>query len=228
MTNELVKGVFISEVKNRFLCLVSIDGNTVECYIPSSCRLSNFLSLDGKEVLLKKTQGKKTRTKYSVYAVKFRRGFLLLNLLQANRAIENDIHRRVFSDLGVRKQVSRELTIEGYKSDLYIHDTKTLIEIKSLLTIEKKGVFPTVFSERANNQLRKISQLLTGGYKVCYMLVSLNPYVEYIELSKLEPEFRNLFVECIEKGMMCMGVTLKLKDGKPIVNRRIEIKEIES
>lgn len=228
MASELVKGVFVSEIKNRFLCLVSIDGSVVECYIPSSCRLSNFLSLDGKEVLLKKTQGKKTRTEYSVYAVKFRRGFLLLNLSQANRAIENDIRRRVFSDLGNRKRVSRELAIEGYKTDLYIHDTKTLIEIKSLLTTEKKGIFPTVFSERANNQLRKISKLLTDGYRVCYMLVSLNPYVEYIELNKLEPEFHNLFVECIRKGMICIGVTLKLKDGKPIVNRRIEIKEIES
>lgn len=226
MINELVKGIFISEIKNRFLCLVSINGTVVECYIPSSCRLSNFLSLDGKEVLLKKTQGKNTRTEYSVYAVKFRRGFLLLNLSQANRTIENDIQRRCFSDLGARKQISREQVIEGYKADLFIHDTKTLIEIKSLLTIEKQGIFPTVFSERANNQLRKISQLLTDGYKVCYMLVSLNPYVEHVELNRMESEFRSLFVECLEKGMMCMGVTLKLKDGEAVVDRRIEIKEI--
>lgn len=226
MTNELISGIFISEMKNRFLCLVRIGGDAIECYIPSSCRLSNFLSLEGKEVLLKKTQGKKTRTEYAVYAVKFRRNYLLLNLSQANRAVENEIHRRIFENIGSRKQVSREVTVEGYKSDLYIHDTKTIIEIKSILSTEKKGVFPTVFSERAINQLRRILQLLTKGYKVCYMLVSLNPYLEFVELSKVELEFRNLYLECIDRGMLCMGISLKLIDGRPVVNRRIGIKDI--
>lgn len=225
MTNELISGILISEMKNRFLCLVRIGEDIVECYIPSSCKLSNFLSLDGKEVLLKRTQGKNTRTEFAVYAVKFRRSYLLLNLSQANRAVENEIHRRFFKDLGSRRQVSREVTVEGYKSDLYIHDTKTIIEIKSLLTTEKKGDFPTVYSERANNQLRKIMRLLTEGYKVCYMLVSLNPYVEVIELNKAEPEFRNLFLECAKRGMICIGVALKLINGEPVVSRRIEIKK---
>ena len=44
-------GIFKKELKNRFLCLVEIDGEDTLCYIPSSCRLSNFIDLTGKEVL---------------------------------------------------------------------------------------------------------------------------------------------------------------------------------
>ena len=223
MDDELVTGIFITESKNRFLCQVKIDNDVVECYIPSSCRLSNFLSLEGKEVLLKKTAGKNTRTNYAVYAVKFKRGYILLNLSQANRVIESNVNRKIFCKLGPRKHVLREQVIEGYKSDLYISDSNTIIEIKSLLTTEKKGVFPTVYSERANIQLRKLSYLLSSGYKVWYMVVSLNPYVEYIELNGFEPDFCELFLECIDKGMKCIGVAMKFKNGIPTVDRIVEV-----
>ena len=38
-------GIFIRELKNRFLCEVEIDSESVVCYVPSSCHLSNFLKL---------------------------------------------------------------------------------------------------------------------------------------------------------------------------------------
>ena len=46
------RGIFKEELKNRFLCLVEVDGEDTLCYIPSSCRLSNFVSMAGKTVLL--------------------------------------------------------------------------------------------------------------------------------------------------------------------------------
>lgn len=224
LLGDIIIGTFVSEIKNRFLCHVKIGGEVYECYIPSSCRLSNFLSLEGKQVLLMKTRGNKTRTKYAVYAVKFRKNYLLLNLSLTNRVIEENIHRRIFCKLGSRRQVVREQTLEGYKSDLYIKDTRTIIEIKSLLTTNKTGVFPTVYSERSIVQLKKIRNLLRLGYRVCYMLVSLNPYIEYIVLNNAELEFYNLFMECLENGMVCMGVALEFVNGKPTVRNLVNIR----
>ena len=57
-----VKGKFVKELKNRFLCEVLIDGIPTECYVPSSCHLSNFLALRGKLVLLLPTQDRNSRT----------------------------------------------------------------------------------------------------------------------------------------------------------------------
>ena len=53
---ELVYGTFIEEVKNRFLCKVKIQDEIIECYIPSSCRLENFIRLNGSTVLLKENK----------------------------------------------------------------------------------------------------------------------------------------------------------------------------
>ena len=129
----LVTGVFKTELKNRFLCTVCVDGVDVTCYIPSSCRLSNFIDLSGRTVLLKPNQAASTRTAYAIYAVKYGRQFILLNLAQANRVIEAQLSRRFFSFLGPRKRITHEVSIESYKSDLYIHDTDTIIEIKSII-----------------------------------------------------------------------------------------------
>ena len=113
------------------------------CYIPSSCRLGNFIDMKGRTVLLKHNQAKDARTKYAVYAVKIKNEFILLNLSQANRIIEVALPKRRFSFLGLRKQIVREKRIGDYKSDLYIEDTKTLIEINPKDRPVPNGVFGT-------------------------------------------------------------------------------------
>lgn len=60
-------GIFKEELKNRFLCRVEVDGEDTLCYIPASCRLSNFIDLTGREVLVSPVLSSDARTKYSVY-----------------------------------------------------------------------------------------------------------------------------------------------------------------
>lgn len=163
---DLIVGTFIKEEKNRFLCLVEVSGIETVCYIPSSCRLSNFLNLDGRQVLLRPIKSQKARTEYSVFAVKNRKGFIPIDLSIANRVVEKQLNSRGFSFLGKRKNVIREVMLDGYKTDLYINDTNTIIEIKSILSFNDETVFPTVYSERAVKQLIKIKDLLLQGYTV--------------------------------------------------------------
>ena len=95
--SSYISGVFVKELKNRFLCEVKIDGKVEECYVPSSCHLSNFLQLKGKRVVLIPTQGKNPRTKYALYAAQYRRNYIILNTSLSNVAIEKGIHNRRFS-----------------------------------------------------------------------------------------------------------------------------------
>ena len=71
-------GIFKQELKNRFLCEVDIDGESTVCYVPSSCHLGNFLELHGKQVILVPTQSKGTRTKYSLFAIPYRKSYIVL------------------------------------------------------------------------------------------------------------------------------------------------------
>ena len=129
---KIIKGVFVEELKNRFLCSVLINETLVECYVPSSCRLENFLELGGKEVLLVPTQSPKARTRYALLAIPYKRNYILLNAGLSNRIIEESIRRRYFSFIGQRDDVIREHYLDGYKCDLYVRDSDVLVEIKSV------------------------------------------------------------------------------------------------
>ena len=218
-----IYGIFRIELKNRFLCIVCIEGKDEICYIPSSCKLSNFIDMSGRTVLLKPIVTPNARTSFEVYAVKYHKSFILLNLSQVNRIIESQISRRYFAFLGARKNISHEFKIEGYKSDLFVHDTNTLIEIKSTLSFSKDSIFPTVYSERAVKQLKEISRLLDAGYKACYILVSLNPCVKEIGINHGVGDYYNTFIECVEKGMTYCAFSVRLKNQIPELYSKIKV-----
>ena len=220
---RFVQGVFKNELKNRFLCLVEIDGKDTLCYIPSSCRLSNFVDLIGKDVLLTSNTSATTRTRYAVYALRVRGQFILLNMSQANRVIERNIRNRRFSFLGQRKNVKKEYSIDNYKSDIYIEDSHTVIEVKSILSFEKYSSFPTVYSQRAIDQLAKLSNLLNKGYRVCYIFVSLSSMVKEVKINEEIAEYHRLFIECSNKGMRSKGYTLKLKDTETEIYSELSV-----
>lgn len=221
--SEIIYGVFKEEIKNRFLCTVNIEGTDTVCYIPSSCRLSNFINLTNRRVMLHPIKKRNARTKYSVYAVEYRQAYVSINLSNANRIIENSIRRRIFSFLGARKNVYREKNVDGYKSDLYLNDTDTVIEIKSILSFSRTALFPTVFSERANRQLKNIKLLLEKGHNVCYMLISMYSGTKAISIDKQQTEYAELFSECVKKGMTVCAFSLGMNEGESFVKSRVEI-----
>lgn len=224
-TQQIIRGIFKEELKNRFFCLVEVVGVDTLCYIPSSCRLSNFIDLKGKTVLLTPNKSLNTRTQYSVHALFVNGQYVLLNMSTSNRIIEQNINSRRFSFLGKRRTVYKEHIIEGYKSDLYIEDTRTIVEIKSFLSFERSARFPSIYSERALNQLEKLSSLLSSGYNVCYLFASLNPCVKELCINEEVKGYYSLIQECIKKGMCMKALSLKMnEDCNVIIDSNIKIK----
>lgn len=106
---------------------------------------------------------------------------------------------------------------------LFIHDTNTLIEIKSTLSFSQESTFPTVYSERAVKQLTEISRLLDEGYRACYILVSLNPSVKEITINSEIEDYYKEFMKCIEKGMTYCAFSIRLHEQTPELYAKIKI-----
>lgn len=225
MEQSIKHGIFKEELKNRFLCRVEINGEDTLCYIPSSCRLGNFIDLTGREVLVSPVLSPNARTRYSVYALSGNNGYILLNMSKANDAVASSITNKRFSYLGKRTRIRTEYKVTGYKSDLYIEDTKTLIEIKSILSFSKgcQAQFPSVYSQRAVDQLIKLRCLLDAGYNVSYIFVSLNPRIRKLVINEAINEYRDVLISCVEKGMTVKGVSLKIVDGEPIIYSSVPV-----
>jgi len=219
---KIVKGVFVEELKNRFLCSVLIDGMLVECYVPSSCRLENFLELRGKEVLLVPTQAPKARTQYALLAIPYKKKHILLNTGLSNRVIEESMGRRFFSFIGKRKEVIREHYVDGYKCDLYVKDRNMLVEIKSVISLNRVAKFPTVFSDRSITQLEQIYKLLCNGHQATFIIASLNPYVKEIHMDKRSKLYQAM-QPCMEKGMRLLAFSIGFSHEEIVIKNSIPI-----
>ncbi|WP_284907569.1 DNA/RNA nuclease SfsA [Bacillus sp. lyk4-R2A-2] len=215
---ETIRGIFVSEYKNRFLCNVLIDNEMVECYVPSSSRIQNYLDLKDCEVLLTKNKSSKSRTSLSLFAVNIQQSFVILNLNKVNSIIEELINRREIYKDNIFN-VCREKVLENkYKSDLYLVDTEgnteIIIEAKGIISDQRDVYFPQVNSERSLEQLIKINELLLDGKKVHYYFVSLSPFTKKIHL-KEDSDYTMLLKKCIVHGLEIKPLRI-LYDGRSI------------
>lgn len=222
MKERILKGIFVEEVKNRFLCKVEIEGTITSCYVPSSCRLDNFLDLAGKDVLLLPTKSPHARTPFSLLAVAYKNNYIILNSSIANTLIGQNLRSRRFANLGRRKTISRECNVSGYKCDFFVQDTETLIEVKSVISTKTVASFPSIFSPRAIRQLEVLKKHLKSGKPVCYVIVSLNPYIKSIAVDKTTP-FYTIFEECLSLGMMVLGVSCQIVDEKLSIKKMLKV-----
>jgi len=197
--SNFVRGIFIEECKNRFLCLIQIKKEKHLCYVASSARLSNFVDLTGKQVLLIKNKGSRTRTEYSLYAVKNENGYVVLNLSAANTLLLEVIRKEYSSNISIQKE---KFTLEGYKSDhLVVSVPPTIVEVKSILSDKAVVRFPSVNGERSIRQLKALEEALLKGYQVRYCLVLLSSCIDNLTLDESAADFNSRLKKCIELGM---------------------------
>lgn len=212
--NKYIDGIFISESKNRFICLVMIEDEIHECYVSSSARLENFISLKNKRVLLLENKGTAKRTKYSLFAMYHRNKLILLNLNTVNTMFEMVIESGRYKEYLGYESIKREAIINGYKSDLYLYGIdKIIIENKSIISVKKEASFPSVYSERSIMQLKKLYVILNDGFKVFYNIVSLSPFVKTIKIEKMQTEYFEYLTKCIHNGMIVNGYSLSLESN---------------
>lgn len=219
---ETIEAKFVSEGHNRFISLIEIEGNTVECYVPSSAKMSNFLNLINKEILVTPNIDKTRRTKYSLFAVKYYHKYILLNLNSVNKLLMNYL-----VELYPNLEITLEKSISGYKSDVIInHSSKstTLIEAKGIISIRKECIFPSKESARAIFQLEKIKNLLhTTNIEVIYYLVNLGPITKFITIENSNSEYVKLLRSCINMGMVIKALTIEYT-GSDIKYKPLAIK----
>lgn len=220
-TTNIITGVFQHELENRFRCVVNINGKDEICYVASSCKLSNLIKLTGREVLLTPSIGC-TALQHTLFAARLRRKTTILNLSVANTVVFEELRSKRFAFLGKRKSLQKEVLLQQYRADIFISDTNTAIEIKTVITSEKRAVFPSVKSARSVHQLERIKELLLQGYKVCYMFVALSPEVKSVVLDHTAP-FYTAFLDCVDCGMSYYACSLKLHDDEITVAATLKI-----
>lgn len=218
--DHLVEGEFISEHKNRFLCTVKVKDSNYECYVPSASRLSNYIKLKGKKVLLIENKGQNSRTKYSLFGIKFYNKYIMLNLNIANKIASEYINKKLVYD-----EMWSEKVVGVYKADFILNlgSNVKVVEVKGIITTSKQVIFPSVFSKRAIEQLKILLELMKEGKKVTYIYVSLSPTVEQIFINEDDIEYYTLLKECVKNGMQLIGLRSYFQNEEIVICENVSI-----
>ncbi len=194
IVNNLIKGVFIKEAKTRFLCEVKVNNEIVLCYVPISCKLSNLIELKENEVLLS-LNNKNAKTKYTLFAIKHNKTYIMVNTGIANRLIYN-----YYLENKPEIELKSECFVENYKCDFYNEEDNLIIEVKSIISMNTIITLPNMNTQRAVEQLKKIKHLIRKGYKIEYyfLVLSEKPTNIFIERKSV---YGKLLYECMKKGM---------------------------
>lgn len=192
----IIHAIFIQEDKTRFKCKVLYKNNIIDCYVPCSCKLSKLLRLKaGMDVLL--TQNKNSKKLfYSMCAIKIADKYVIINPTFANYAFKRYLEEKSI-------EYSSEYLFNNYRSDFFIHKSKEIIEIKSVLSDRDIVLFPQIQSDRFLSQMQTLEKLLDDGYKCKLILMILNPNIKKIYLNydmKICPQIIN----CIKKGLVLL------------------------
>lgn len=200
MVECFIKGVFLEECKNRFLCKVKVNDYEELCYISSSSKLAPFIDLVGKEVLLV-PNSTKSKTKYTVHAAKTSDGYVLVNLGFVNKILQREFNKP--ESIYESQRICADKTVEGeLKVDFLIDgNPKVVVEAKGIISKTDIAYIPSMKVERAVIQLTKLNKLIHLGYSVHYYFVLLSPTIECLQLDKENKEFYQRFISCVKNGM---------------------------
>lgn len=227
MIEQFLKGIFIEECKNRFLCKVLINGSEELCYVSSSSKLERFINLVGREVILINNGGKATRTKYTLHAVFTCRGPILLNLGFINKIIYEKFMSEQ-SPYYKKGNIFREKKLsQKLKTDFYLEgNINIIIEAKGLISEVETVEIPSMKVERAIVQLLEFIYFLKKGYKVHYCIVIMSPTVHTLQLGSDNTKFNKLFNICIELGMELFIYSIKWNKYNCYIEEATDIKNL--
>lgn len=201
MNEEFKRAIFLEECKNRFLCKVKIDEHEELCYLSSSSKLTPFIKLAGREVILKKNLNTKSKTRYTLHAVRTPEGYVLVNLGYVNSLLKEEFlkcgHMFANSTIYAEKIIDNLLKVDF----LIESDTKIIVEAKGLITESSTAYLPSMKVERAISQLKALKKLLDKGYGAHYCLILMNPNISRVKLDKTNVSFYRLFRACLKRGM---------------------------
>lgn len=187
--------------------------------------MGKIYSFEGREVLLSQQTCNNSKFNYKVEAVIYRNGQILLNLNFLNRIVEQEIHRSRFSFLGDRKTVFHEKIVNGYKSDLYIADTNTLIEIKSVLAFSDKVDYPVNYSSHMLRQLEKLQDIANSQVNVYYFIIGLGPALKEIDVD-INSKYGKLMDKCKRAVVQFIAMNPHNRKGKYRINEFVNINYI--
>lgn len=209
---DVKEGVFVNR-PNRFIAIVSVDGQAEVVHVKNTGRLGELL-IPGARVFLEKSYNVNRKTKYDLIAVY--KGDVLYNI---DSFAPNQVFGEYIDTLfNAVKLVKPECRYKSSRFDFYIEyeDRKAFVEVKGV-TLEKDGVmlFPDAPTERGVKHVNELCDCVKDGYEAyAVFVIAADAGMYFTPNEERHKEFAEALKRAKKSGVKIIAVNCTVdKDG---------------
>lgn len=200
---------------SRFTCLVNINGDRLEAYLPNSGRLDELL-IPGAPVILerKRQTGNRLHDLLLIQTEQYpskRPIWVCVDSRLPKRLVRWCIERRLIEDFKGRLFIKEEVRVDGRRIDLFIKGKEgdTYVETKSVNLVDLSGIarFPDAPTKRGSNQLTLLAELKSKGAGAYVVFVIMREDAKaFSPLAERDPLFSERLLEAVRKGVKAIAM----------------------
>ena len=195
---NIVEAKFISR-PNRFISIVSVDGDEIKVHVKNTGRCKELL-ITGCTVYLEKAGNPERKTPYDLVAVEKGGRIINIDSQAPNKVVKEWLESQAQYDF-----IKPEYKYGNSRIDFYMEkeDTKYLMEVKGCtLFIDGIGYFPDAPTERGAKHLRELATAVSKGYKARVAFVIQGEGISEVRPnSTTDPDFAKAFDEAVAAGV---------------------------
>jgi len=209
---------------NRFIAVVSLDGEEEICHVKNTGRCKELL-VEGATVILSEAASSKRKTRYDIIAVY--KGERLINM---DSQVLNGVFSESLPSLGLFNGISLlkgEATYGNSRFDFYVEHEggKAYVEVKGV-TLERDRVvfFPDAPTERGIKHVRELTECVEEGYGAYLVFVIQMSDVDHLSAEgSLHPEFWTAVEEAAVKGVKVLAYDCFVEEDGITLRRPVRI-----
>lgn len=207
---------------NRFIAMVDIDGELVQCHVKNTGRCKELLT-PNVEVLLYEPERGTRKTKYDLVSVY--KGKTLINMdSQAPNKIAREYIESAMPEVISLKS---EVTHGDSRFDFYAETNNggMFIEVKGV-TLEQDGIamFPDAPTERGVKHINGLIAAADEGYGAMLLFVVQMTGVKYVTPNyETHPQFGEILKRAKENGVIVRAIDCDVYESRVIPKAEIPV-----
>ncbi len=210
------RAIFL-ERPNRFLgiCQDPSTNENLKVHVRDPGRLRELL-FKGNEVLLKRSQNPKRKTRWDLVAARSMGKWVLVNSGYHSAIASLIFNNQEISPVGQVVSLKREVKVGKSRLDFLLFlekGEKIYIEVKGC-TLQKNGkaLFPDAPTQRGRRHLLELADVLENGFRSAVVFLIFCPQAECFDANgQTDPSFYETFYQVIEKGVEVYPICLEYK-----------------
>ncbi len=192
---------------NRFIATVLLDDKEERVHVHDPGRLEELL-FEGNEVLLKRADSPRRKTRWDVIAAKFGNMWIFTNS-SYHRRISEALLRNIMGEYDIRAEVK----IGRSRIDFLASrgDDKVAIEVKGC-TLARDGIalFPDAPTTRGRRHVGELIEFIRGGNRAMLLILIFRYDANcFLPNGETDPQFEEVFWKAVGEGVEVLPAVIK-------------------